>query len=36
MFRYLIDAKMKKLIIYDATINAINVNDSNALHITFR
>ncbi len=36
MSRYLIDANMKELIIYNATINVVDLNERSALHLAFK
>jgi len=36
MFRYLINANIKELIIYNATINIVDLNKKNALYLTFK
>jgi ankyrin repeat protein len=36
MSRYLTDANVKELIIHDATINAVDLNEESALHLAFK
>ncbi len=36
MSRYLIDANVKELIIYNVTINVVDLNEKSALHLTFK
>jgi len=36
MSRYLTDADVKKLIIHDVTINAVDLNEGSALHLAFK
>lgn len=36
MSRILIDANMKELIIYNATINVVDLNERSALHLAFK
>lgn len=36
MSRYLINANMKKLIIYNVTINVVDLNEKSALHLAFK
>ncbi len=36
MSRYLINTNIKELIIYNATINIVNLNRKSALYLTFK